>query len=283
MACAESDEKKATEPEVTTGTVVLALDHMVDGVPLSMNDTYYTNAAGNPYDVETIYYFISDVVLQAVGGRGTSGPSQFETGLIHLRDAEDATTRLASIADVPTGDYSGVSFVFGLDEEKNVTRGPGGSYPAIYDDLMSWPEIWGGGYHYMRLEGHFEAVDGDTIGYLVHTGRRQFTNDPINGTEAEAHHHHFTVTLDVPLSVGKDETWTVPIYMNLNRWYEGAHQLDLNDYYPMEGGDDHGDGHEGGGHGAFMTNLEVQGMLRDNGAGVFSAGEPAREAGDGGY
>jgi hypothetical protein len=218
------------------GTVTLFLYHEAGGAPLVPETGEYTSAAGNLYRVEMLRYYISRVTLHRAGGDCTA-PG------VHLRDIMEEATLAFDLGTVPDGVYDSLSFTFGLDPATNVT----GGLPATQDNLnMLWPEPWGGGYHYMMLEGRFHETADSLIGYAVHTGAMTVAPDSVR------HHHDFTVTLPLaPLTVAGDHS-ELYLVMDVNRWFEGAHVLDLHGFMD-----------------SIMQDLTAQEALEENGAGAF--------------
>ena len=153
------DDDNTTEPPVaTTGTVVVQLDHFVDVAAAEMDVMTYTNAAGNDYSVRTLLYIVSDVTVSASTSR-----TDFGDNMAHYRDAREASTRTATLERVPPGTYDFLSFTFGMDEEDNRDPSQGGEWPQTPEwEAMRWPSTWGGGYHYMKLEGDFVTSGGPT-------------------------------------------------------------------------------------------------------------------------
>ena len=248
IGCSDDDE---TPVGPTSGSVLFSFDHVVGGQPLVLQSSTtvfpYTNAAGNPFNVDELEYFVSDFRLHRVDGTSV-GVEDFL-----FREAEDDDTRSYTWAGVPTGTYTAVSFTYGLDAEKNVT----GGLPIL---ALEWPEDWGGGYHYMEMNGHYQASDGTTtLPYKLHTGRRflKNANDPCppacpTGPDVVAHHHYFEVKKSVaPFTVKGGETWEIVWTMDVTGWYE-APIFDMNTYFPtsMSG---------------IMPHLEAQALLMQNG------------------
>jgi len=246
VACSDD----AVMPE-TFGTVAFHLDHHVDGRTLQLHLTNEvledTTASGTLYNVTRLNYLISDVVLHSTSGEiyGMDG--------VHYRDHADDATRSFTIEDVPDATYDMVSFTFGLDEFKNIA--------LAYDEEpwhfnMEWPGAMGRdqglGYHYMKLEGNFDAAP-DTNGYGTHTGARQMATDPV------PFHHYFRVLLPIAATRIDGDNWAVTISMNINNWYV--------DPTP-------GDGYDSSyelSPQPIMANLAVQDKLRTNGPSCFSA------------
>lgn len=239
-----------------TGSVTVHFDHQAGGVPLTSgdldgNDFAYENAAGNQYSIEKLRYFVSDIQFRRTNGT-TYGVDDY-----HYRDVSLDETRSYTIAGVPAGTYDAISFTFGLDPTKNVPGPPINQDPNTLG--MGWPDNWGGGWHYMILEGFHNAAD--PVSYKTHTGRRYITtpgpNDPPDAPDIVPYNHHFEVTLPLPTTFHLDgDNWEVRVIMEINGWYEDP-LFDFQAFFPT--------GTEG-----IMVNLTAQAMLQQNGPGCFS-------------
>ena len=159
-------------------------------------------------------------------------------------DVADPATLEHTLDDVPAGTYTAITFTWGLDADKNVA----GALPDNpQNNNMFWPGMLGGGYHYSKCEGLYLDPLGAQKGYATHTGRVR------RDIDTEDHHHFFTVTLPIALTVDGD-TWNVPLVMDLNQWYEDPNVYDFPDV-PM-----------------IMNDLDRQRMLMENGASAFTIG-----------
>lgn len=242
-------------PPATTGTVTLLFDHAVAGDSLVLHVQRYTNAAGNLYDVNELRYYVSDAKLVRSDG------SAVAVGDVHYRDAAVTTTRAWVLSNVPNGEYVKLRFTFGLDSLRNVT----GGLPVTFESgLMSWPEPFGGGYHFMQLDGRHH--DG-TTGWQAHLGRLHRTVDPV------AIDPHFEVELDFLAALCPDchpdcgAPCSVPahglivdsaaaearIVMDVNAWFAAPNVYDF-DFFG----------------GAVMDNPAAQRQLGENGVHVFA-------------
>ena len=129
------------------GGVRVDFSFVVDGEPLLQDTVQYTNAAGNRYGVTEAQYFISRVVLTRSDGTQVGLKADREA---HYVDADILSTLTWLPADeMPAGHYTEVTFVFGLAPDLNVSY----AYPNAPENAMSWPDILGGGYHYMKING----------------------------------------------------------------------------------------------------------------------------------
>lgn len=235
--CGGSDQPAAPTPE---GSVTVLLDHEVDGVPVEFDTLAYVNPGGLTYQVETLVYYVSDLALRRTGG------TFYEAEAVHYRDAELDATRAWTVTGVPDGAYDQVRFTFGLDEGWNVT----GGLPLTIENLnMQWPDLWGGGYHYMKLEGKYLAADDSLEILALHTGATIPEGDTVR------YHHFFTVTLPAAITIVGD-AWNVRLVMNLNEWFHNPEDYLLPDH-----------------PGVIMRDRPAQQLLMENGQDVFTVAD----------
>jgi len=206
-------------------------NHTVDGAAVEFDQIKYSNAFGNEYSVSTLKYFVSDITMHS--NEGTS----ITFNDVHYVDARDNSTLTYNLpAKVPAGNYTSVSFIYGIDSVKNQT----GLFPNPPESLMEWPLAMGGGYHYMKLEGKFDST-GMVKNFQAHTG-------PTMGNA-----NYFEVMLtDSPFNCSCENV-NVAINMNINNWWVNPNMLDLN---TMSG---------------IMGNQQMQIKLKENGNDVFTS------------
>jgi hypothetical protein len=76
---------------------------------------------------------------------------------------------------------------------------------------MAWPDMMGGGYHFMKLEGSYVDSTG-TYGYAMHVGKNAYL---VNCTMS----HHF----DLNTGLNAKE-----LVMNVNEWFKNPAIYDFN-------------------------------------------------------
>jgi len=220
-----TNKKDDVSPQPANVQVHFNFLHHVGSQEIVFNTIQYTNAFGNLYSIETLKYFISDITFHRADG------SMLILDEAHYVDAQDGTTLLFSPqTQILSGDYTSVSFIFGLNEEKNVN----GRFLNPPESNMEWPLAMGPGYHYMKLEGKIDST-GVINNYQAHTG-------------ATMGNQNF-IEIDLPNSTfnaGASGT-TISIKMNINNWWVSPNTLDLNLMTMM------------------MGNQEMQVKLHDNG------------------
>ena len=222
--CGDDDKDDA-------GTVTVSLEHVVDGEDLTLHSDEYANAAGNRYEVLTLEYITSDFRL--IDADGGAVPIKDR----HYRDAARPATQKFTAVKVPAGDYTALAFTFGITGEDNLT----GALPNEADyNGMAWPDVIGGGYHYMKLEGNFAAGDEEGA-FLVHTG-------PSGGID-------YSIDLHLPIVLHLDgDEWAIQVVMDINEWFTEPNVYDF------------------AGRGGIMGNADAQTLLQENGTSIFSLG-----------
>lgn len=228
------------------GNIALQFTFSVDEQALETYNLKYTNAAGNLYEIDEVKFFISDVIIENENGEEIVIT---DNEGIHYVDLDIPSTLKWNISDpIPEGKYKTVRFVFGLSPENNVTY----KFPNSPENNMAWPDILGGGYHYMQINGRWDH-EGEITPFNLHTGRGQLweNEEPVAFID-----NHFTITLPLSkVSVMKEKTTIFTLNMNINQWFN-AFDLDLFG-------------------GAIMRNQEAQELLKTNGKNVFTLTETA--------
>lgn len=224
----KKDEDKTTLPTDSV-QVNFTFNHRVGSAELQFDTIIYENAFGNIYSVSTLKYIISDFTFHKTDG------TSFKIDDEHYVDARDENTLLFTPGDkVAPGTYNSISFIFGLNEEKNVL----GLFPNPPENNMEWPLPMGGGYHYMKLEGKHN-LSGTINNFQAHTG-------PTMGAM-----NYIEITLPVSDLVIQGTQMTIGLKMDINHWWDNPNMLDLNTIT------------------AIMGDQEMQVMLQANGADVF--------------
>ncbi len=222
-----------------SGHIKLNFSFVVDNDSLRLDTCMYRNAAGNLYEVNDVQFFISHVKFETASGEIVEIADNHG---IHYTDIRIPGTLSWSIADeLPAEEYKSITFVFGLEGAQNST----GFFPNPPENNMSWPDVLGGGYHYMKINGRWIDGSGVRQPFNLHSGKI--------ATDSGFADNTFTVTL--PLSqfaVGKNSSADLTLQMNVNAWFSNPYLFDFNVF-----------------GGSIMQNREAQEVLRANGRDVF--------------
>ncbi|MFZ4520908.1 MAG: MbnP family protein [Bacteroidales bacterium] len=247
FSCKNGDEP---EPVTPSGNISFVVEHMADGLPLKRNEMIYTNAAGNEYMIADLMYFISDITLYRHDGKLKMIG---ETKDIFYIDENIPETKTIRFSDrIPAGTYDSISFIFGIPEAKNKSN----RFVNPPEAIMGWPEVLGGGYHYLMMNGKWKDGSGIIMPFNFHLGIGQLyhgTSYNVDSIYAFVK-NCFRVSLPGSSFQMKDkENRIFHLTMNLGEWFENPHVYDHNFW-----------------GGAIMQNQPALQMAKENGWDVFS-------------
>lgn len=200
FSCKKKDAD-ITYSQPKTGELVLKIQHLFDNSQLIFDSVLYVNSSNNVISVTKLQYYISEIKL--------SGTTVTSFDSVYYVDAKKESTDIV-LKEIPEGTVSSMSFLIGISASKNNT----GSLPNSQENLnMAWPDMMGGGYHFVKMEGYYkkENITSTNAGYTFHIG-----------TSA------IQIPLEIPCSfelskVGK----TVELEMNIAEWFKNPHTYNL--------------------------------------------------------
>lgn len=229
--CTKDKETSSDIPKPTgnkTGKLNIRIQHLVDGLLLQTDTMRYTNAAGYRYSVSKLQYYIDSVTL-------LSGNTFVVLNKTYYVDAAFNTPSFL-FDSIPAGQYTGIRFLIGLRPRLNQTN----QLPTNPENLgMAWPDHMGGGYHFLKLEGHYLDTNGQINGYTLHLGTQEML---------VAHQ-----TIPLSLQITEAQSTSLKLNMNINEWFVHPNTYDFT---------------ISGNH--IMGNDSSMQKIRDNGKDVFS-------------
>jgi len=184
------------------GSINFSIQYEVDGEELEFDTARYFNAANNRFSVSKLEYYISNLTL--IGDDG----ELFASNDIHLINARNESAIAFSVLNIPVKNYSGISFNIGLIPKQNKS---GSLPPTLENRNMAWPEPMGGGYHFLKLEGHVIDSIGTRSGYAMHLG-------------TDTCLIHLTLKR---LMVVQYQNQRMNLTMNVNEWFSNPNVYDL--------------------------------------------------------
>ena len=237
----------------TSGHISFSFTHLVDGQALQKDNMKYANTAGNPYEINQVMYFISDVTLHKSDGISKLINDWKD---IHYVDIDiPETLKWDVYDDIPEGAYDSVSFVFGITGEKNKSF----MFVNPPEVNMMWPDILGGGYHYMMINGSWKDNDNVIKSYAFHMGIGQlYKSDAYEEVDSiyAFVQNYFNVKLpNSAFTVEPNKTRQIEIIMNIDSWFKTPHVYDHNFW-----------------GGAIMQIQPAMQMAKENGFDVFEVG-----------
>lgn len=246
-----SCKKDQTIEANTSGKIQIQFTHSMGADSLVLNNNQYINEAGNHIEINELMYFISDVRLHLHNGSTKLINGQTA---IHYVDLSLPNSLTWNVFDsISQGGIDSVTFTFGLSPARNK------SYAFVNppESNMAWPDILGGGYHYMMLNGKWIDPSQTEQVFNFHMGIGQNYTDTVNyNTETITGyvHNNFDVTLATPnLTIVTNKTAKLCINMDILSWLKTPHTWDFN-YWG----------------GAIMQNQRALNTVKENGFDVFS-------------
>jgi hypothetical protein len=213
------------QPDYRPSRLMLSFEHLNNGAPLQYDTMRYVNAAGNPYLVNEIQYFISDVTLHY-----NDGSSQLLDGWqdIHYVDTDLPETHYYNPPDtLKPGHVDKITFTFGINEAKNQSL----KFVNPPERDMFWPEYMGGGYHYLKLNGKWLATDGVVKPFNFHLGIGQIYSGGGSNPDSIVGfiQNYFEVTLPASsFDIEQGKAVQGVIKMNIENWFQHPHTYDHN-------------------------------------------------------
>jgi hypothetical protein len=129
-----------------TGKIRIGILNKVGDRPLLLDSMEYLNPSNELYRISKFKYYISNIILT------NSKHTYAEPDSYHLIDASDNNSLTFSF-DAPVNNYTGISFLIGVDSIKNVSGAQSGALDPAHG--MFW--TWNSGYIFFKLEGSSPA------------------------------------------------------------------------------------------------------------------------------
>jgi hypothetical protein len=194
--------KSEEVPEPQKQSLSIRLSFECDGKAIVKDVFDYTNDAGNNYSISRLQFYLADFKFEKPDG------SELKSETVVYVDFFAGKGLEFSLPNIPGGDYRKISFCIGLPPSQNIT----GALPNTIDNVnMAWPDMMGGGYHFLKMEGNFK-FSGNTYGYAIHLGKNPHL---VRITAVQ----NFSFSTDAPV---------LHMKMNINEWFRTPHTYDLN-------------------------------------------------------
>lgn len=238
VACTKPKEK---------AEISLNLGYEVNGKPLVTDSLYYENEAGNQFLITEIQWFLSNIELKNEAGdwimlHQPSLADTLDISRVYYIDTDIPESQTLHSGPVEVGHYTAIRFTFGLDEADNNT----GLFSDPPESEMFWPDMLGGGYHYMKLNGKYLDAEGRLAPLAIHLGIGQ------NEDCTEFYQNYFIVELPIDFTVKANTENQLDLTMVVDNWFRNPHTIDFNEL---------------GSH--IMQNQTAQRLLSGNGKDVF--------------
>jgi hypothetical protein len=164
-------------------SVTLHFTNTVGTEVLMLNSAKYTNASGEPFSVNLLQYFISNIQFTTTDGKQYIVPQDSSYFFVQQ---DDSASQYCTVP-VPAGNYTSVSFIVGIDSLRctsKISQRKVCLIPSLTD--MYWG--WNSGYIFLKLEGTSSILPEDAAGlhkFRYHVGGFGGYNAPtINNIKA---------------------------------------------------------------------------------------------------
>jgi hypothetical protein len=197
--------------------------HYLNGKPVISDSLCYINPAGNKYMINHVQYFISEIYFHKKDG----GNIKISTKKpIHYIDKDIPKTLKWNIFEgVQAGEYDSISFIFGIRDELNKSY----MFKNPPENLMFWPDVLGGGYHYMKTNLKYIDDEGELSNFNCHLGRGRLLNEK----QEIISYIDNSVKLSFPVffTVSADKAVKILLIMNIENWFKNPNFIDFNNYH----------------------------------------------------
>lgn len=228
------------DDKTSTSIVTFNFSHHWDGTPVTnadFNAIKFTNANVDELSITKLRYLISKITFTS-----TNEETLVLSGYNLVDVTNNTNLSFTPLNSIPTGIYSNVSFTFGFENDDNYNR----NYPDLNSTSWNVPEMLGGGYHFMQLEGKFIDNTSSEVGFAYHAIRAVDNS----GATPVFQDTFFEVNLGEVI-VSNNSTFNIE--MNIAEWFKNPNVWDLNDLNNM-----------------LMPNYNAQIMMFENGQNAFS-------------
>ncbi|MBR5081318.1 MAG: hypothetical protein IKX35_02610 [Bacteroidales bacterium] len=242
-ACSKRNEKAEID---------LNIGYEINGKPLVTDTLCYVNEAGNTFLITEIQWFLSNLELKNAAGDWTTLLQRnlldtADINRVFYMDTNIPESQTLHTQPLPIGHYTALRFTFGLDETDNQT----GLFSDPPESEMFWPDVLGGGYHYMKLNGKYLNSEDRLAPLAIHLGIGQ------NEDCTEFYQNYFIVELPIDFHIVANAENQLDLTMVIDNWFRNPHTIDFNEF---------------GSH--IMQNQTAQRLLNGNGKDVFRIGKP---------
>ena len=218
-----SCEKKEVLPSYSS--LKINFVNTINSIPIKLNSNYLS-PNNEEFSISTLNYFISNMELVRQDGNKIVLDNQY-----FLIKESDLNSKIIQIDSLPTGTYSSINFIIGVDSLKNTSpleERIGVLDPASYGtDNMYWS--WNSGYIFLKMEGLAANAPTDNSGtnsYKYHIGG-------FGGLSSATVNNIKKVSLDfsIPLVLEGANTASFNLEAKIESIFKGSNSIDFANYH----------------------------------------------------
>lgn len=202
IASCDKKDDPDPDPAVTTTELGFSIKNVAGQDPvISSGGTQFSNPSNELFTITTFKYYMSNIKLIKKGGGTYDIPESY-----HLVNAMDAATLHFHYDKIPFGEYTGFSFMIGVDEARNTSGAQTGDLDPAKD--MFWD--WNTGYIMAKLEGTSSSVPTSDNKYRLHIGGFSGDNSGIRTV---------TINFDSPMVLAAEKVGEIALKADVLKWF----------------------------------------------------------------
>ena len=233
--------KKDSDSLATTSTVNFTVENLAGTQPLALNTGAYATPAGETFTVSTFEYYLSNIKFTKSDGTTYAAPNTYYL----VNQAKPASLSFV-VPGVPAGDYTGVSFLVGVDAATTGLTDPA-TFAGDLNQANNMYWTWNSGHIFLKLEGTVTSAS-PAKPLTCHIGGY---TDPYNAIVTATPSFNGSQLL-----VRADHAPTIQLKADLLKMFDGATHVTLSTF-----------------PGAHMPSAAAVQVAQNYGAGMFSVGQ----------
>ena len=210
VACLEDSDDQASPQEFTE--VTLQFQNQIEGENVVLNSETYVNSE-ETYEIETLRYIISNIVLIAENGEEFVYPQAESYFVVN---EENEASKSITLENIPMQNYEAIRFGLGVDQSNYPLNGVNNFVPTAEENNMLWS--WSAGYIFLRFEGNYTSATENDHLFAYHIG-----------SHGQALDNYKEVTLDFQNTLALDSSNSIEITSDVSKIFEAEFSLSLED------------------------------------------------------
>jgi hypothetical protein len=158
----KQDKAEPAPPVEAVGKLAVVVENVVGTDPLILDRHTYTSPAGEQFTVSSFNYYLSNFKLRRADGSEYAVPESYFLIRERPTGPNPDDGKHFVLDSIPEGNYTGISFLIGVDEDRNTAGAQTGALSP--DNYMFW--TWSQGYIFLQMEG-FSPQSGETGTHLL--------------------------------------------------------------------------------------------------------------------
>ncbi|WP_167341891.1 MbnP family protein [Nonlabens sp. SY33080] len=220
-SCSTDDDSTGDQLEGQQGDITIKFDNAVGSNDFLFNNTY-SLSNGDTFQVQTLKYIISNIVLLDEKGNETTIPAIDNIFIVDESQANNAGEFNITLNDIDAGNYTQIKFGIGVDQDRYTLGAAGqGNFLQQADDAgMMWS--WATGYKFIRLDGTYTDSNAADQALNIHMGSV--------GTSLD---NYREITLDLPNTsrVRENSIAEIHVIADIMKIFEGSTTVSFADGY----------------------------------------------------